>query len=78
MREYADAPAAYPEVHFLTAPIRQAARQGGDPDLVNMWAGSAYPLVRSQPAAEVVHRIAREAAESARDAQHRWGRQSRQ
>ena len=29
MAEYADAPAAYPEVHFMTAPIRAAARAAG-------------------------------------------------
>ena len=58
LRDYADAPAAYPEVHFMTAPIRQAARQAGDPDLVNLWAGTAYGLARTEPAAAVVRRIA--------------------
>jgi nitronate monooxygenase len=72
MVEYADAPAAYPEVHFMTAPIRKAARQDGDPELVNLWAGTAYPLGRSEPAADVVHRIAREAAEAVGDARTRW------
>ncbi len=57
LRDYADAPAAYPEVHFVTAPVRQAARQAGDPDLVNLWAGTAYALTRHEPAAEVVRRV---------------------
>jgi nitronate monooxygenase len=72
MREYADAPSAYPEVHFMTAPIRQAARRDGDPELVNLWAGTAYSLVRREPAADVVRRIAREAAEASYTAHSRW------
>jgi nitronate monooxygenase len=72
MDAYADAPAAYPEVHFMTAPIRQAARRDGVPGLVNLWAGTAYPLGRSEPAADVVRRVAREATEAIRDAQTRW------
>jgi nitronate monooxygenase len=38
----AEAPSAYPEVHYLTAPLRQAGRTSGDADLVNLWAGQAY------------------------------------
>jgi nitronate monooxygenase len=72
MEQYADAPAAYPEVHFMTAPVRQAARRDRDPELVNLWAGSAYPLARSEPAADVVRRIAREAAEALGPAAGRW------
>jgi nitronate monooxygenase len=48
------APSAYPEVHHLTAPLRQAARAAGDPGAVKLWAGEAYPLARELPAAEVV------------------------
>jgi nitronate monooxygenase len=72
MRGYADAPAAYPEVHFITAPIRQVAREQGDAELVNLWAGTAYPLVHSEPAADIVHRIATEAAAVARESGRRW------
>ena len=57
MQEYADAPSAYPEVHFVTAPVRAAARAAGDPEVVNLWAGTAYDLVRHEPAAAVVRRI---------------------
>ena len=57
MGEYADAPRAYPEVHFLTAPIRAAARAAGDGELVNLWAGTAYGLARHEPAADVVRRV---------------------
>ena len=57
MVDHADAPAAYPEVHHLTAPIRAAARAAGDPEPVNLWAGTAYGLARPEPAADVVGRI---------------------
>ena len=57
MGEYADAPQAYPEVHFLTAPIRAAARAAGDGELLNLWAGTAYGLARQEPAADVVRRV---------------------
>ncbi|MGW7824397.1 nitronate monooxygenase [Streptomyces puniciscabiei] len=52
-----DAPAAYPGVHHLTAPLRQAGRTRGEADLVNLWAGQSYPLVRDLPAANLVRRI---------------------
>jgi nitronate monooxygenase len=64
----ADAPSAYPEVHYLTAPLRQAARAAGDPELVNLWAGQAYPLGQEIPAAELVrglHEGARRALRAA-------------
>jgi nitronate monooxygenase len=57
----ADAPKAYPEVHHLTAPLRQAARTRGDRDLVNLWAGEAFPLTRRIPAADLVRLLATEA-----------------
>lgn len=51
------APAAYPEVHHLTAPLR--ARR--DPDTVHLWAGQAHALTREEPAAELVGRLWAEA-----------------
>jgi nitronate monooxygenase len=55
------APAAYPYVHYLTAPLRAAGRSAGNPDLVNLWAGQTYELTSEQPAAEVVALLASEA-----------------
>ncbi|MGH3301052.1 MAG: NAD(P)H-dependent flavin oxidoreductase [Streptosporangiaceae bacterium] len=55
------APAAYPEVHFLTAPLRAAARSAGNRDLVNLWAGQTYELASERPAAELVATLASEA-----------------
>lgn len=51
------APSAYPEINNLTSPLRQAARRQGEPDVVNLWAGEAYPLTRAEPAAAVVARL---------------------
>jgi nitronate monooxygenase len=55
------APAAYPYVHYLTAPLRAAGRSAGNPDLVNLWAGQTYELTSERPAAEIVTRLASEA-----------------
>jgi nitronate monooxygenase len=56
-----DAPVAYPEVHFLTAPLRAAGRAAGDPDVVNLWAGQTHELARDLPAADLVAILASEA-----------------
>jgi nitronate monooxygenase len=56
-----DAPSAYPQVHHLTAPLRAHGRSQGDAEVVNLWAGQAYPLAVDLPAAEVVHQVADEA-----------------
>jgi nitronate monooxygenase len=58
------APAAYPEVHHLTAPLRAAGRARQDPGLVNLWAGQSYELGTEMPAGQ----LARALADQARDA----------
>jgi nitronate monooxygenase len=69
MREYdAVAPAAYPAIHHVTAPLRHAARQSGDPDLVNLWAGQAHELGSDEPAAVIARRLADEARDAVRRA----------
>jgi nitronate monooxygenase len=67
-----EAPAAYPQVHYLTAPLRAAARAAGDPSLINLWAGQAHALSRELPAAEVVERITAEAAGAAEELARRF------
>jgi nitronate monooxygenase len=60
--EHSDsAPAAYPEVHHITSPLRAAARQRGDPEAINLWAGQAHELAQELPAAEIVRRLGAEA-----------------
>ncbi|MEV0678151.1 nitronate monooxygenase [Actinosynnema sp. NPDC050436] len=54
------APAAYPQVHHLTKPVRAT----GDPELMSLWAGQTYALVRPAPAAQVVARLRDEAREA--------------
>ena len=62
MREHeAGAPAGYPDVHHVTAPLRAAAREQGDTDGFHLWAGQAYPLASELPAGELVRRLAEEA-----------------
>ncbi len=58
------APAAYPEVHHLTAPLRAHGRATGDAGVVNLWAGQGYPLGTDRPAAEVVELVSAEALEA--------------
>jgi nitronate monooxygenase len=57
----AAAPAAYPAVHYMTAPIRAHGRKTGDADLVNLWAGEAHELAPALPAAEIVAALWRDA-----------------
>lgn len=57
----AAAPAAYPQVHHLTAPLRAAARRAGDAETLHLWAGQAHQLTRSRPAGELVEQIMTEA-----------------
>lgn len=74
LREHsADAPRAYPEVHHLTAPLRAAARERGDAEVLNLWAGQAHELARAEPAGELVARLAAEARAALHDAARRAG-----
>jgi nitronate monooxygenase len=62
MREHDDAaPSAYPEVHHLTAPLRRAARESGDPDRLHLWAGQSHAHARSLPAKTLMEELAAEA-----------------
>jgi nitronate monooxygenase len=56
-----DAPAAYPAVHHMTAPIRAEARKTGDAELLNLWAGQAHELAEDIPAADLVRKLDAEA-----------------
>ncbi len=57
----AAAPKGYPQIHYLTAPLRAAARAAGDAGGINLWAGQAYRLAETAPAAELVERWGAEA-----------------
>jgi nitronate monooxygenase len=60
----ASAPPAYPEVHHLTSPMRKAARQAGQAEYLNLWAGQAYPLTAAVPAAALVTGLWQQAREA--------------
>ncbi|MFC9892541.1 nitronate monooxygenase [Nocardia sp. NPDC127579] len=59
--EHTDAPAAYPEIHYATAPLRAAARAAGNTDEVNLWAGQTHALTPELPAGDLVARLGSEA-----------------
>lgn len=69
----AAAPAAYPEVHHLTAPLRAAARERGDADGLHLWAGQTHALAEEGPAGELVRRLAADAAAALGEATRRIG-----
>lgn len=58
----AQAPAAYPEVHYVTSPLRRAAAAAGDPEAMALWAGQGWRLARPEPAAAVLARLTDELA----------------
>ncbi|MEO7070673.1 MAG: nitronate monooxygenase [Nostocoides sp.] len=47
------APAAYPQVHHVTAPLRAFGKASGQADLVHLWAGTGHGRVRSGPAYDI-------------------------
>src|SRR3954454_11471808 len=55
------APVAYPELNYLTSPMRKRAREEGDASRINLWAGEAHQLAQERPAAETVRALADEA-----------------
>jgi nitronate monooxygenase len=60
MRDHADAPSAYPEIHHLTRPLRAAAVRQSDADATSLWAGTGHRHARTGPAAAVVEWLASE------------------
>ena len=64
----ADAPVAYPEIHYVTSPMRAKAREAGDADLINLWAGEAHRLALELPAAEIVELLGAQASGTADEA----------
>ncbi|MFD7705866.1 nitronate monooxygenase [Streptomyces sp. NPDC059786] len=61
------APAAYPDVHHLTSPLRKAAAKAGDAQGMALWAGQGHRLARELPAGQLVEVLAAE-LEAARTA----------
>ncbi|MFI7399391.1 nitronate monooxygenase [Streptomyces sp. NPDC049541] len=54
------APAAYPEVHHLTSPLRKKAAAAGDAQGMALWAGQGHRMARELPAGQLVEVLAAE------------------
>jgi nitronate monooxygenase len=48
------APFGYPEVHYLTSPLRAASVRAGDPHGTNVWAGTGFRQAKAAPAADII------------------------
>jgi nitronate monooxygenase len=48
------APLAYPEVHYLTSPLRAAAVRAGDPHGTNIWAGTKFRKAATGSVADIM------------------------
>jgi nitronate monooxygenase len=66
----AAAPIAYPELHHLTTPLRARARENGDEEQLNLWAGQAHELARDLPARQLAVELAEDAAAALDRAAH--------
>lgn len=53
-----EAPFGYPDVHYLTSPLRAAAVRAGDPHGVNVWAGTGFRKAMSGSVADIMHGLA--------------------
>lgn len=49
----AEAPFGYPEVHYMTGPLRAGSVRAGDPHGVNVWAGTGFRNAKSGSVAEI-------------------------
>lgn len=56
-QHHTTAPYAYPAVHHLTRPLRQAAARAGDAHRVHLWAGTGYRNAPTGPAANVIRSL---------------------
>ncbi|WP_040922026.1 nitronate monooxygenase [Saccharomonospora xinjiangensis] len=73
LREHsAHAPAAYPQLHRLTKPVRAASGGAGDPEAMSLWAGQTYTLAEGGPAQDIVGRLWEDARQALRRAARRF------
>ncbi|MEV6074995.1 nitronate monooxygenase [Streptomyces sp. NPDC052069] len=54
------APAAYPQVHYVTSGLRKAAARIGDAQGMALWAGQGHRMARELPAGELIDLLATE------------------
>jgi nitronate monooxygenase len=53
----AQAPFGYPEVHYLTSPLRAASVRAGDPHATNIWAGTEFRKAKAAPVATIMKEL---------------------
>ncbi|MEU5316364.1 nitronate monooxygenase [Streptomyces sp. NPDC021056] len=58
------APAAYPEIHHLTSPLRKAAAKAKDAQGMALWAGQGHRMARELPAGRLVEVLVAELADA--------------
>ncbi|MGV9350544.1 NAD(P)H-dependent flavin oxidoreductase [Streptomyces spiralis] len=52
------APDGYPALHHLTSSLRSAAAAAGDPERINLWAGTGYRHATAEPTARILQKLA--------------------
>ncbi|WP_427171878.1 nitronate monooxygenase [Arthrobacter sp. 92] len=57
VRDHQDAPEGYPAIHHLTAPLRAAAVAAGDPERLNLWAGTGWRQASAGPVSGIIARL---------------------
>jgi nitronate monooxygenase len=54
----AQAPFGYPEIHYVTSPLRAASVRAGDPHATNVWAGTGFGRAKAASVAEIMAELA--------------------
>ncbi len=54
----AQAPFGYPEIHYLTGPLRAGSVRAGDPHGTNIWAGTGFKSIRTGSVADIMASLA--------------------
>jgi nitronate monooxygenase len=49
---------AYPQIHYITAPLRAAAAKNNDLQALHLWAGTGYRNTHAGPAADIIADLA--------------------
>jgi nitronate monooxygenase len=49
-----EAPFGYPQVHWLTSPLRAASVRAGDPHAVNVWAGTGFQKIGTGSVSDII------------------------
>lgn len=50
----AEAAFGYPQIHYLTSPLRAASVRAGDPQATNVWAGTGFKKATAAPVATIM------------------------